>query len=300
MGLPIVRDEHHHRVRTCESKGPVLRIVSNGTVSRALGARPPRTLSDADLPDADTASVPNVLLATRELATGLELTRALTSRSRLAALPDGDGHPVIVLPGFLAGPTSTRVLRGFLRAHGYRTYDWGQGHNLGVREALRPHLERRMQDIHDRDGRAVSLLGWSAGGIFAREMARARPDLVRSVITMGTPIRGNMRATAAWPAYSLLNRGPHAPDMSPESVAVRSQPLPVPTTCLYSRLDGIVAWQLCTSTPAPRTENVQVHCRHLGFGHDVETLAVIADRLAQPAGTWAPYGVVEGSEGACA
>ncbi|SDS84597.1 Alpha/beta hydrolase family protein [Nocardioides scoriae] len=251
--------------------------------------RVPRPLADADLPDADAASIPNLCLASREFLTGLELVRTITSRSELEVMPDGDGHPVVVLPGFLAGPLSTVVLRSFLRSHGYRTYDWGHGRNLGVREEMRLSLERRLEAICDQHGRRTSLVGWSAGGIFARELARGRPDLVRSVITMGTPIRGNMRATAAWPSYSLLNRGRHTPDMSPESVRLRSSPLVVPTTCIYSKWDGIVAWQLCTSTPAPRTENIQVHCRHLGFGHDVETLRVIADRLAQPEGQWEPY-----------
>jgi len=241
------------------------------------------------IPDADNARRPCLHLWAREAFTGLELLHAHASRRRLAQLPTGDGHPVLVLPGFLAGATSTSFLRNFLKSQNYWAYDWGQGRNLGVREGLRGRLDRRLDEIHAKHGEKISVIGWSAGGIYAREIARSHPDLIRSVITMGTPMRGNPKATSAWLPYSLLNRGRHAVDPTSEIHASRAEPLPVPTTCIYSKNDGIVAWELCTSLPAPTTENVEVTCTHLGFGHDVATLRIVADRLAQPADDWEPF-----------
>lgn len=243
----------------------------------------------SDVPDADHARPPRLHLWARESLTGLELLNAHASRRRLEQMPSGDGHPVLVLPGFLAGATSTSFLRNFLRSKGYWAYDWGQGRNLGVREGLRGRLNARLEEIYSRHGEKMSIIGWSAGGIYAREIARNRPDRIRSVITMGTPMRGNPKATSAWLAYSLLNRGRHAVDLSPGVLASRAEPLTVPTTCIYSKNDGIVAWELCTSLPAPTTENVEVSCTHLGFGHDVKTLGIVADRLAQPADSWHPF-----------
>ena len=134
------------------------------------------------------------------------------------------------------------------------------------------------------------MIGWSAGGIYARELARGRPSDVRMVITLGSPIRGNHEATHAWRMWRLLNPKSQARQVVSEAARIaREQPLAVPTTCIYSKSDGIVAWQCCLSRPAAETENVKVHSSHLGYGHNVETLRVIADRLAQPEGQWRPY-----------
>ena len=136
----------------------------------------------------------------------------------------------------------------------------------------------------------MSIIGWSLGGIFAREIARQSPAHVRQVITLGSPFRGNHTASRAWRAYAALNRRHlHLNPMEEAARIARARPLSVPTTCIYSRRDGIVAWECCTSLPTPRTENVEVDSTHLGFGHHRETLYVIADRLAQPEGTWKPF-----------
>jgi hypothetical protein len=110
------------------------------------------------------------------------------------------------------------------------------------------------------------------------------------VITLGSPFRGNHRASTAWKVWQLVNRGADATEaVSEQALLRRAQPLSVPTTCIYSKTDGIVAWQCCTSVSAPETENVEVHSSHLGYGHNVETLSVIADRLAQPEDGWRPF-----------
>jgi thioesterase domain-containing protein len=246
---------------------------------------------DGALPDADAAVPPGYWMLAREWRTVGEYAAARRAAGQMSRWPRGDGHPVLVLPGFLAGAPSTQLLRHVLRRLGYRAYDWRLGTNLGVRPAMIKQLPARVDDIRSRnDGRKVSLIGWSAGGIFARELARRQPDDIRQVITLGSPIRGNQQATHAWRMWRLLNRNSQARDVVSEAARIaREEPLAVPTTCIYSKTDGIVAWQCCLSRPAAETENVEVHSSHLGYGHNVEALRVIADRLAQPEGQWRPY-----------
>ncbi|HWF71347.1 MAG TPA: alpha/beta fold hydrolase, partial [Mycobacterium sp.] len=234
---------------------------------------------------------PGHLLRALEWRTGLEYLATLAAARRIADWPRGDGHPVLVIPGFLAGPFSTQLLRDVLRRLGYRVYDWGLGYNMGYRVGMNETLPARLRHIRERaDGRKVGIIGWSAGGIYARELARAFPDDVRSVITLGSPFRGNHQASTAWKLWRLVNRGSEATEaVSDAALTRRAQPLSVPTTCIYSKSDGIVAWQCCTSLPAPETENVEVRSSHLGYGHNVQTLSVIADRLAQPEDCWRPF-----------
>jgi thioesterase domain-containing protein len=245
----------------------------------------------SELPDADAALPPDYRLLAGEWRTVGEYVAARRALSQMSRWPRGDGHPVLVLPGFLAGAPSTQFLRQVLRRLGYRAYDWRLGTNLGVRAAMIKQLPARLDDIRARnDGRKVSVIGWSAGGVFARELARAQPDHVRMVITLGSPIRGNQQATHAWRMWRMLNRRSQARQVVSEAARIaREEPLQVPTTCIFSKSDGIVAWQCCLSRPAAQTENVEVRSTHLGYGHNIETLRVIADRLAQPEGQWRPY-----------
>jgi pimeloyl-ACP methyl ester carboxylesterase len=244
-----------------------------------------------ELPDADAARKPSGRLRLAEWPRALgEYTAARLAGDLVDHWPHGDGHPVLVIPGFLAGEGSTTHLRRFLGRLGYTPYDWGLRRNLGFRPHLEQHFESLVGDITARHGRRLSLIGWSAGGIYAREVARRESSKVRMVITLGAPFRGNPEATHAWRMWNLFNRGPDAADAVAEGNRVaRAQPLAVPTTCIYSRTDGIVAWECCTSLPAPTTENVEVRSSHLGYGHNLETLYVVADRLSQAEGTWRPF-----------
>src|SRR5262249_41322811 len=120
-------------------------------------------------------------------------------------VPAGDNHPVLVLPGLAASDRSTRPLRAFLRDRGYGAHGWNQGNNFGSRPGVGERIQERLAELHARHGRKVSLIGWSLGGIFAREIARRVPEQVRCVITLGSPFAGEPRATNAWRLYEMLS-----------------------------------------------------------------------------------------------
>lgn len=227
-------------------------------------------------------SLPLLLLEGRAV---LELGAYFASRPLQSRVPPGDGHPVLILPGLGASDLSTLPLRTFLRERGYWVHGWRLGRNIGDPALLEP-LAERLHTLRGRHGRKVSLVGWSMGGLFARELAKLAPDDVRQVITLGSPFAGPPDASNAQRLYRLLSgRDPGGDARLAERLR---QPLPVPTTCIYSRSDGIVAWQSCIDESAPNTENVRVRSSHLGMGYHPHTLFVIADRLAQPEGQWAP------------
>jgi pimeloyl-ACP methyl ester carboxylesterase len=203
-------------------------------------------------------------------------------------LPQGDGHPVLVLPGLLTDDASTRVLRSVLRRQGYRVHGWRLGRNIGPTARCVQGMRDRLDDLSDRYGRPVSLVGWSLGGIFARDLARRTPDSVRQVITLGSPFRLTRHSQSH--AARVFDRYSHLHVEHRELPLERDgSPLPVPATSIYSHLDGIVHWQTCLDTPGDRCENIAVLASHLGLGHNPAALWAIADRLAQPEGTWTPF-----------
>ena len=184
---------------------------------------------------------PGALLMALEGRAPLELGVTLATWPLLKTAPTGDGHAVIVFPGLGAGDLTTIPLRNFLRAQGYETYGWDLGLNLGPRAGVLKKSIDRVQEIQQESGRKVSLIGWSLGGIYAREFAKALPDQVRSVITLGTPFAGDPKATNAWRVYEFASG--HKID-DPEMLAQLKIPPPVPSTSIFSRTDGVVAWPL--------------------------------------------------------
>ena len=219
-----------------------------------------------------------------EPARGLaDLGLMLTSGWLLTA-PRGDGHGVLVLPGFMASDTSTGLLRRYLRRLGYQVRGWELGRNLGPTERVLDLLPRAVTAFANWTGGPVSIVGWSLGGVYARELARRDSGRVRQVITLGSPFaltdRSQSRADGMYRRRAHL----HADGGRVPTADQIILPIAVPSTAAYSRRDGIVAWQACIG---PRTElhdNVEVSCSHLGFGVDAATLWLIADRLALPPG----------------
>jgi pimeloyl-ACP methyl ester carboxylesterase len=209
---------------------------------------------------------------------------AMAPLLRLA--PGGDGHAVLVLPGFGASDFSTGPLRTFLRRCGYRAHGWRLGANLGPRAGVEENMHKRLEWLSEQYGSKVSVIGWSLGGVFARELARQSPDLVRCVITMGSPFAGEPKANHGWRFYEKLS-GRKADDW-PNRELMKLPP-PVPSTAIYSRTDGVVAWQGCLEKVGPTSENIEVQSSHCGLGHHPAVLYAIADRLAQPEGQWQPF-----------
>ena len=207
-----------------------------------------------------------------------------------APLATGDGHPVVVYPGLGAGAWSTARLREALIEAGFDARDWGFGQNTGPRGSIPDWLKQlreAVDAVRSERGREVSLVGWSLGGIYAREVGRAAPELIRQVITLGSPFAAPPDAThAAW-LYRVLNRKTRPKPGYQEHLR---QTLPVPSTSIYSKSDGVVPWQGCIQPQASQSENIEVAgVSHLGMGTSRKVLAIVADRLAQPVGGWRRY-----------
>ena len=240
--------------------------------------------------DKGSAAGPSTRLLLSEPIRGLaDHAALLLATPVLAAAPRGDGHGVLVLPGLLASDSSTIPLRGFLRWLGYDVRGWDLGRNHGPTEAILAGLPRAVLEHTERTGRSVSVIGWSLGGVYAREMARRYPRQVRQVITLGSPFAlKDLRQSHAQGPFQRL-RHLHAAEAELPTIEQRAKPISVPSTAVYSRWDGIVAWRACVEPETALHQNVEVRCSHLGFGVDPATLWLIADRLATPAGQRIPF-----------
>jgi pimeloyl-ACP methyl ester carboxylesterase len=206
----------------------------------------------------------------------------------LSRAPRGDGHPVLVFPGLMASDDSTRPLRAFLRERGWFASGWRGGRNYGLRSGVREAMTDLVHELSKTAGRTISLVGWSLGGIYARELAKLMPESVRQVITLGSPFAGHPKSTNAWRIYEWAS-GRSADEVDPEFGRSMAEPPPVPTTAIFSRSDGICAWQGCMERPSARTESIEVESSHCGMGHHPAVAFAVADRLAQPEGNWKPF-----------
>ncbi len=232
------------------------------------------------------ARAPGMIRLALEWRVTFEFGAAMLAQPWLATASEGDGHPVLVFPGMLAADGSTGPLRRYLGKLGYECYGWGLGNNLGPRDGVLDACRALLKAIQRRHKRKVSLIGWSLGGIYARELAKEFPRLVRQVITLGTPFTGHPKATNAWRVYEIVTGHRIG---TPDLHAPLRAPPPLPTTSIYSRSDGVVAWQCCVEKIGPRAENIEVESSHLGLGLNPLAWYAIADRLAQPPGQWRPF-----------
>ena len=202
-----------------------------------------------------------------------------------------DGHPVVIFPGMGTDGKAVAPMRRYCQALGYEAMDWGRGLNRGPQgdidawlEALREHVEQQLA----RFAQPASFIGWSLGGIYARELAKTMGPRVRQVISIGTPFNARADHTHVGWVFRLLSGS------RPQFTAALSQrlrrPPPVPTTSIYSRSDGIVAWQTCRhETESRRVQDIEVQGSHVGLGWNRAVLRIVGDRLAQRADRWAPY-----------
>lgn len=206
--------------------------------------------------------------------------------------PKGDGHPVLVLPGLGTADGSTHYIRHFLTDIGYDARPWGMGRNLGPRDGMDTMLDQLARLVHSvsesSGGQQVSIVGWSLGGIYAREMAKLAPGIVRQVITLGTPFKSEVGGTNADFLYELLTKDVSHKD--PDILRKIAEPPPVPFTSIYSKTDGVVHWESSIETDGQQYENIEIPgACHLGLGHNPISMYIIANRLTQTRDNWMPY-----------
>ena len=217
----------------------------------------------------------------------LELGAFRLLQQRLRELPKGDGHPVLVLPGFLASDRSTRPMRDLFSDLGYQSFGWSLGRNLKFDAKRAEEMNTLLADIHADTQRKVSVVGWSLGGTYARELAKLQPEKVRQVISLGSPISGDRRHASSRRLFELFN----GDMLSPNETDLATAP-PVPTTSIFTLTDGVVAWRGSVQHPeAGRAdlENIIVPASHLGLGVNPLVMLAIADRLAQKEGAWRAF-----------
>jgi pimeloyl-ACP methyl ester carboxylesterase len=229
--------------------------------------------------DYEPITPPGRLGALQELRLPVDMLRwapsLLTMKARRAAHP----RTVILLPGFGAGPRSMRVMESFLRRRGHRVRDWGLGVNNGDARKFREQLERVVGESVAAHGEPVVLVGWSLGGYIAREYAREHPQSVCRIVTLGSPVIGGPRYTATSEWYR--SQGHDLAEMERDVKRRYATPLRVPVTAIYSRRDGIVAWQACIDKWSPDVRHLEVSETHIGLGFSPRVLGLVADEIAR-------------------
>lgn len=225
-----------------------------------------------------------------------EIGRAVTeyglsfpTRKFSTKVAEGDGHPVLVLPGFMASDKSTTALRKYIEKKGYNAIAWELGRNRGEVEIL-DLLFLKLEEIYETYGRKISIVGWSLGGVLARQLAKGKPHLVRQVITLGSPFRDITAPNNASWVYNLISGGKRVVDLDPDLLTDIPKPAPVPTTAIYSKEDGVVAWEVCVEEEENAThQNIQVRGSHIGLGVNAAVLKIIENRLQFGAENWHPF-----------
>ena len=232
---------------------------------------------------------PSAWLMALELRAFWEFGALLPSWPLLSRAPKGDGHAVMVFPGLSANDASTVPLRYYLQSLGYSPWGWAQGFNFGPRAGVMDEAKDNLAKTFESTGRKVSLIGWSLGGVYARELAKELPHMVRGVITLGTPFAGSHKSTNAWRVYELTSGRKIEHESARYNLPIAP---PVPTTSIYSQTDGVVAWQASIQKPCKvnlQTENIEVLASHIGLGLNPSAWWAVADRLSQNDGQWTPF-----------
>jgi len=222
---------------------------------------------------------PSLLSIAGESLSAIEIVRLLIASPRLRQQTRGNGEPVVVLPGLSAGDASTYLLRGYLKQLGYTTYGWALGRNHGDFRSLVPKVKDRVRGIWERSDRPVHIIGWSFGGILAREVGRDHPHMVAQVITMGSPIVGGSKYTSLAGLYE--SRGADLDKMEASIDKFEKTPIKVPLTSIYTKRDGVVGWQASIDRYNSHTDHIEVDTTHLGLGFSPEVFEILAKKLAE-------------------
>lgn len=231
----------------------------------------------AEIPN---ASVPSRLATLLEIRAPLDWSTVLIHAPQLLRAPRGDGRPVMLLPGYGANERSMRPLARYLSFLGYTVDDWGQGRNRGnvdhhVREVGKLLASRKSCG----EKSPVTLIGWSLGGVIAREVARLHEPLVREIITLGSPIIGGPKYTAIGKRFAAsANIDLDAFELKVHernSIGIRQ-----PVTSIYSKLDGVVGWQASVDVYNEQARNIPVLSSHFGIGVNGKVWRLIAETLA--------------------
>lgn len=240
-----------------------------------------RTPEDARSGAADLEK-PSALLTAAEPARALtEFPASWLLDRLLPARPVGGGRPVLVIPGFYGTDGLTVRLRGHLRRLGYHVHGWGLGRNVGLTDHLIDGLATRFAEIHARHGRPVTVVGWSFGGLLARWLAHERPEDVRQVVCLGSPWRAEGERTRSTAMFERAAATHGLSDRARPMVERLRGDVPVLTTAVFSRTDGVVNWRSCLLDEGPLAQNVAVPSSHVGLVANPLSLAVVADRLGQ-------------------
>ena len=202
--------------------------------------------------------------------------RLAVAAPRLAKAPKGDGQPVILIPGWQAPQQTMAPLRRFLRSRNLDARHWGLGTNLGSPEADSEELVRRLENEVAGSGRTVALVGWSLGGVIARETARMAPEAVSQVITYGTPVIGGPTFTPAARIYGSTECQRIA---SLQAELDRERPIQRPITAIFTRRDKLVSWPACIDRTSPQVTHYEVGSTHVSLGFDPDVWGIIAQRL---------------------
>ena len=227
-------------------------------------------------------SPPSPALRYLEARALLEVASLLPNAPWLVGEPRGDGRKVFLIPGFLADDRSMWPLRRFLSFLGYDARGWGLGRNTGDPEALADALIARL-DSSDLDDERITLIGWSLGGVVARLVAMQRKELVREVVTLGTPVEGGPKYTAAGSIYAE-KRGLDLDEFEQRVHEMNREGLGVPLTVIYSRTDAIVNWRAAIDRYNPQAKHVQVPGSHVGLAFSPRVWRIVARTLHASSG----------------
>ena len=222
---------------------------------------------------------PSLKTLAGESLTPIEFSRLIAASPALAREPGGSGEPVMVLPGLGASNSSTTLLRGYLSWLGYNVQGWSLGRNRGNVRELLPHVIDQVMTFHEETGSKVTIIGWSLGGVLARETARDRPEVVRQVLTMGSPLVGGPKYTSMGALYK--NRGVNLDEIEAAIAARESTPISVPVTSIFSKRDGVVGWQASIDKHSADVDHVEVSATHLGLGISPDVFRILARKLAK-------------------